>query len=86
MPRRHLDTSRDVTSRALLGGADDTAGKQVGLLKLISASVLVLTGRAEQKVVRWHREKCLRASGAKVQFERLKRPTVASTPGALRDM
>ena len=47
------------------GGADDTAGKQVGLLKLISASVLVLTGRAEQKVVRWHREKCLRASSAK---------------------
>ena len=72
MPRRHLDTSRDVTSRARLGGADDTAGKQVGLLKLISASVLVLTGRAEQRLVGWHREKGLRASGAKVHIEGLR--------------
>ena len=60
----HLDTSRDVTSRARLGGADGTAGTQVGLLELISASVLVLAGRAEQRVVSWHREKGLRASGA----------------------
>ena len=40
-----LDTSRDVTSRARQGGAGDTAGKQMGLLELISAPVPALTGR-----------------------------------------
>lgn len=44
-----LDTSRDVTSRARTGGAGDSASKQMGLLELISASVLTLTGRARQK-------------------------------------
>ena len=44
-----LDTSRDVTSRARQGGAGDTAGKQMGLLELISAPVPALTGRTRQK-------------------------------------
>ena len=44
-----LDTSRDVTSRARTGGAGDSASKQMGLLELIAASVLTLTGRARQK-------------------------------------
>ena len=44
-----LDTSRDVTSRARQGGAGDAAGKQMGLLELISAPVPALTGRTQQK-------------------------------------
>ena len=43
-----LDTSRDVTSRARTGDAGDSASEQMGLLELISAPVLTLTGRARR--------------------------------------
>ena len=43
-----LDTSRDVTSRARTGGAGDSASEQMGLLELISAPMLTLTGRAQR--------------------------------------
>ena len=56
-----LEALRDVTSRARQGGAGDTAGTQVGLLKLISASVLALVGRAQQQG---------RSGTAKSAFER----------------
>ena len=52
---------RDVTSCARQGGAGDTAGTQVGLLKLISAPVLALVGRAQQQG---------RSGTAKSAFER----------------
>ena len=42
-----FDASRDVTSCACLGGAGDVLNKQVGLLILNSASVLVPAGRRQ---------------------------------------
>ena len=58
----HIDTSRDVTPRACLGGAAGAPGTQAGLLELVSAAVPVLTGVGQGKATHWARKKWLRAT------------------------
>ena len=53
----HLDTSRDVTSRARLGAAGGVPGMQEVLLEPRNMPVQVLSGRSPGKAARGEREK-----------------------------
>ena len=55
----HLDTSRDVTSRARLGAAGGVPGMQEVLLEPRNMPVQVLSGRSPGKAARGEREKRL---------------------------
>ena len=77
-----LDTSRDVTSRACLGDAVGAAGTQVGLLELLTAAVLVLTGRGYGKTMHWACEKRLRATPPQNSAEMaVFAPLTSASPG-----
>ena len=58
----HLNTSRDVTSCARLGGDGGAPGMQAGLLEPKNKPVQVLSGRGPGQAARGGREKCLRAT------------------------